>query len=991
MSTFSQCWVTTSALKKTTRQRGWIVLAFAAVATILLATALAPTASAVGTAPVYLWKWGALGANNGEFNNPRSVALDAQGNVYVADSSNQRIQKFDNFGNFITLWGYAGNGNGQFNEPRGIGINGNGNLYVADSGNNRIQVFDTEGNYITQWGSLGAGDNQFNFPRGICFDASNNVYIADWNNNRMMEFDANGTYIRKWGSLGSGNSQFDAPHGCVIDSANDIYVVEQDNHRVQKFDLDATPPTYLQKWGTEGAGNGQFNEPHGILLDSENHIHVADTLNHRIQEFTNTGTFVRAWGTNGNSDGQFNEPRDVKEDSNGNFFVADTKNHRIQKFGTKYDASICDAAQLINAIYVSNNNAGADTLELDGTCTYTLTQFVGYDEINSAAFGLPLFTTDITIHGNGATIERDTGAGNFGIAHVSNTGTLTLQQLTIQNGRAQYTGGAVDNFGALTIIASTLANNYAPDSGGAIWNGGTVLIDRSTLRNNNSYKGSAIFLWGGGPTDTPALRIVNSTLAENTNSAAIRSDHNQTTLIINSTIARNDSGVDNLAARVEFTNSILANTYSSCNKWTDTEVEPVFVDNGNNIDNDTTCEFSAANNSHPGTDALLDASGLQNNGGPTQTIALQDGSPALDAGNDTVCAAAPVNAVDQRGVTRPQVNHCDIGAFEVEQAVGDTDGDGVLNSNDNCPITPNPDQADIDGDTIGDVCDPDRDGDGVSNENDNCPDISNPDQADSDGDGIGDVCELPIILVEENDVSVAFNGWEGEDNANASGGAYRESSTKNDTVTFQFTGKKITWITRKGPDMGKAQVKIDGVDKGIIDLYNASEIWQFNKSFKKLSNTKHTIVIQVLDTKNKQASDTKVSIDAFKVGTNVTEETALTVRYNKWNGKANAAASGGSFRLSKKQNAVIQFTFTGTEVEWLTAKGPNNGKARVVIDGTDKGVFDLYASPAQWQVAMLFTGLGAGQHTIEIQVLGKKNAASKGNAVVVDAFRGPFQ
>ncbi len=330
-------------------------------------------------------------------------------------------------------------------------------------------------------------------------------------------------------------------------------------------------------------------------------------------------------------------------------------------------------------------------------------------------------------------------------------------------------------------------------------------------------------------------------------------------------------------------------------------------------------------------------------------------------------------------------------AFALYAPEIDTDGDGIADDEDNCPNTYNPDQADMDADDIGDVCDIDMDGDGVSNDNDNCPTVSNPDQADSDGDNIGDACELPTIVVEDNHFSVAYGAWQGEENANASGNTYRESNIQNNTVTFKFTGKAVTWIARKGPDMGKAQVMIDGVNKGIVDLYGAGEQWQFAKTFKKLSNAKHTLVIRVLGTKNADATDTYVGVDAFRVGTLVTEDTSPTVKFNAWNAKLNALATGGGYRISKAVNARVSFSFDGTEVEWLTAQGPKFGKARVLIDGIDKGVFDLYATTAQWQVPISFTGLSTGQHTIEIQVLGKKNAASGGKSILVDAFRGPFQ
>ena len=107
---------------------------------------------------------------------PAGLATDASGNVYVVDSSHNRIEKFDSNGNFITTWGHRGSELGEFKfgssqdytQPPGGGIAVAGNyVYVADSGNDRIQRFNLEGAEATQWGSYGNGPGQFSYPRGV--------------------------------------------------------------------------------------------------------------------------------------------------------------------------------------------------------------------------------------------------------------------------------------------------------------------------------------------------------------------------------------------------------------------------------------------------------------------------------------------------------------------------------------------------------------------------------------------------------------------------------------------------------------------------------------------------------------------------------------------------------------------------------------------------------------------------------------------------------
>jgi hypothetical protein len=204
-------------------------------------------------------------------------------------------------------------------------------------------------------------------------------------------------------------------------------------------------------------------------------------------------------------------------------------------------------------------------------------------------------------------------------------------------------------------------------------------------------------------------------------------------------------------------------------------------------------------------------------------------------------------------------------------------------------------------------------------------------------------------------------------------------------VSFKFTGTGITWVTRKGPDQGIASVDIDGTGKGNVDLY-ATTRKSFSKGYSGLTSKSHTIVITVTGTRNASSTGNAVAIDAFVVGFTTTQESALKVTYGSWMGATSASANGGSYRDSSVAAATASFTFTGTRIDWLTAKGPSAGKARVSIDGVAVATIDLYASSVTWHVLKSFAGLSYGSHTIVVTVLGTKNAASAGIAVIVDAF-----
>jgi sugar lactone lactonase YvrE len=276
----------------------------------------------------FLAQWGSLGSGDGQFSKPHGVAVDRAGNVYVADTYNHRIQKFDADGNYLTQWGFYGWGNGQFYYPKGIAVDAADNVYVADTSNHRIQKFDADGNYLTQWGFYGWGRGQFYFPKGIAVDGTDKVYVAD-TSHRVQKFDANGTFLAQWGSYGTGEGQFYYPNDVGVDSADDVYVSDMGD-RIQKFDANGT---FLTQWGLSGQGEGEFSSPYAVAVDDAYTVYVAD-MNNRIQEFDADGTFITQWGSYGQGEGEFYSPCGVAADGMGNVYVADTSNHRIQKFGT---------------------------------------------------------------------------------------------------------------------------------------------------------------------------------------------------------------------------------------------------------------------------------------------------------------------------------------------------------------------------------------------------------------------------------------------------------------------------------------------------------------------------------------------------------------------------------------------------------------------------------------------------------------------------------
>jgi len=322
-------------------------------------------------------KWGSSGTGDGQFSSPWGIAVDNAGNVYVADSANNRVQKFDSSNAFVTKWGALGNGNGQFYNPHGIAVDNIGNaVYVVDSHNHLIQKFSLDGEFITQWGSLGRDNGQFSWPVGIAVDAAGNVYVTDLDA-RIQKFSSSGEYITQWGSHGTGNGQFVHLHGIAVGPDGYVYVADWGNHRIQKF---SSTGSYIAKWGTYGSENGQLEGPRGVAIDASGNIYVTETGNNRVQKFTADGVFVTKWGNSGSGDGQFSNAIGIAVDAVGNVYVVDDSNSRIQKFAPDNSMTLVGDSSFIRGTACNNNVCVAVGGTTDTTKIYVSTDLSSWTE-----------------------------------------------------------------------------------------------------------------------------------------------------------------------------------------------------------------------------------------------------------------------------------------------------------------------------------------------------------------------------------------------------------------------------------------------------------------------------------------------------------------------------------------------------------------------------------------------------------------------------------
>ncbi len=300
--------------------------------------------------------------------------------LYVVDSENNRIKMYDLTGGsncpsgtdeiindevcFVDDFGISGSTNGRFDIPTDLAIDkGNGDIYVVDSDNNRVQRFQADGDYDNlEFGSSSNSDDEYlGSPSAIAIHKETDyIYVADSATDSISVFDDNGKFKFNFDDDDSGD-EFKNPSGMVIDDSNDIlYVADTGNNRIRIYELtdgDNCPSgtdevindevCFVDDFGISGSTNGRFDEPAGLAFDEDNDLlYVADTENNRIQVFEivagNTcpsGTdeiidgvcFVEEFGSSGSTNGKFNSPSGLALDmTNDLLYVADTDNHRVQ-------------------------------------------------------------------------------------------------------------------------------------------------------------------------------------------------------------------------------------------------------------------------------------------------------------------------------------------------------------------------------------------------------------------------------------------------------------------------------------------------------------------------------------------------------------------------------------------------------------------------------------------------------------------------------------
>ncbi|MEI6715941.1 MAG: immunoglobulin domain-containing protein [Verrucomicrobiota bacterium] len=407
---------------------------------------------------------GASGAADGpgstaSFRKPYGVAVDGLGNVYVADTDNNKIRKITSAGVVSTLAGAgaygSANGSGStasFSIPSGVAVDGLGNVYVVDTGNNKIRKITSSGVVSTLAGSGASGaangpgsTASFGRPEGVAVDGLGNVYVADTENHKIRKITGAGVVSTLAGSGDYGSADgpgstasFSYLSGVTVDGLGNVYVADTDNYKIRKITSAGVVSTLA---GADGAADGpgstaSFSRLYGVAVDGLGNVYVADTENNKIRKITSAGVVSTFAGADGAADGpgstaSFSSPYGVAVDGLGNVYVADTENHKIRKI---------TSSGVVSTLAGFGVNGAAD------------------GPGSTASFSYPI---GICMDGLGSVYVAD--SGNHKIRKITSSGVVSTFAGSGANGAADGPGSTASFSSPYGVAVDGLGNVYVAD------------------------------------------------------------------------------------------------------------------------------------------------------------------------------------------------------------------------------------------------------------------------------------------------------------------------------------------------------------------------------------------------------------------------------------------------------------------------------------------------------------------------------------------------
>lgn len=300
----------------------------------LAINASTPTASPVpATIPSWSSSFGSAGSGNGQFSRPGAMAVDGQGNLWVVDSNDNRVEKFNEGGGYLSQIKPEASSKCALSRPTAVAINAAGNLWVTDSGHKRVVELSPAGACLGEFGGAGLTGGKFagSGPEAIAIDYHGNIWVADTYGGRLEKFNENGVFVRSVATKGKGPEQLGQPDGIAIAPGGNVFVTDWEDDKVVEY---GEGGKFIRQFGSQGSEPGQLQNPTGITVDSRGDVWVPDQNNGRVEEFNQGGEYLGSFGAEGPGAWQFelSYPTGIATDAKGDLWVTNAGRDQVEKW-----------------------------------------------------------------------------------------------------------------------------------------------------------------------------------------------------------------------------------------------------------------------------------------------------------------------------------------------------------------------------------------------------------------------------------------------------------------------------------------------------------------------------------------------------------------------------------------------------------------------------------------------------------------------------------
>jgi sugar lactone lactonase YvrE len=414
----------------------------------------------------YVSQFGAKGSGGGQFEEPSGVAIAPDGDIWVSDRGNDRVEEFNQTGTYLTQFGEPGSGEGQFDNPDAIAVNSSGDVWVLDTGNDRVEEFTESGEYLKSFGRKGGEPGEFELPWGIAVGREGEVWVSDPNNSRIEEFTESGEYVREIQGNRFGEILRE-PKGLAVDPRGDVWVADPPFNVVDEYNPQGKPIFQLSP-SIGGSTNGGASSPIGLTVDSDGNVWLADYYSNRVKEFNEHGEYVAQFGSEGQGEGQFKfgqyDLQGLAVSTSGEILVTNNDGDSVERWQTSPTAPIDTLKPSISG----QGTAGITLRASEGEWTGAPVRY-GYQWQRCSA-----------------TAECDDISGATGASYtLTNEDVGSMVQVAVTAFNAGGSASAVSSPTAAVDPATLPSNEAAPEIAGTVDDGQTLTASTGT--------------WGGTP------------------------------------------------------------------------------------------------------------------------------------------------------------------------------------------------------------------------------------------------------------------------------------------------------------------------------------------------------------------------------------------------------------------------------------------------------------------------------------------------------------